>query len=576
MKIFFKLFAIIFCSSFLSVQAQTIYNQIVYNFSEEDGFNHSEIKHVKCDNDFFIVTGNVMKSDSTRTVFIAAYNYDAEMLWRKFLPIPDGIHQLKISTHENLKAFGPDRYVIAGSADEMIADEIVSHPFAYFFKSNGDSVKYIQFENAMNIDSGAVNYDYNGKILLGGIQQPNNGSCKQSEWGDMDSYPVPWVGIIYPDLSVEDLTISNPLPPHRLVAVRNIGQMSDDDNYFIGGRPACNFYNAGGAISLYNKDSKNYVAFYYVFDLSDFGGAYDFYPWTSFNPNYDFSFQFSRYKRNKIIAGILVGFAHDGSTLATNSVQNLFLGSFKDSVFTGNILSPTDDFDPMFENEDGEQKVAFLLNGLLKVREAWNTDIIGVKHNGLDLDDSFMYEYTLDPLVGRSLFFRADSTGAIYSYKNITYFAVDSYREAGQVLVDLDQREDSKKIVLVGHIFSDKVLPGKWDKIGKTSWIVIMNDTTTTIPPSTTFIDDFQQEQLAFKLYPNPNNGQFYLQVPIQWLINDLSYQIVSTDGKIVGEGQINKEIESVQMDAYAKGSYLIVIKDKESIKGTKLFVVKE
>lgn len=576
MKLLLNLIIGIICISFLSVNAQTIDTQIVYNFSEEEGFFHSEIKHVKCDDDFFLVAGNVMNSDSVHTVFIAAYNYNAEMLWRKFLPIPEGISQLKINTHENLKSFGANRYVIAGNADEIVADDIVSHPFAFVFQSNGDSVKYIQFENTLNIDLGAVNYDYNENILLGGIQKPHYISCTRTEWEGFPFQPIPWLGIIHSDLSTDTMTIPNSLPTRRLYAVNNIGQLTSDQ-FIIGGRQECSDFNVGGTINIYNKAAKSHAGNFYVFKKHNFGSQYDFDPWVRLNPNYDFSFQFSRYKKDKVIAGILVPNSTDGIGLAPGFAENLFLGSFTDAVYTANVLTPIDTIGPVLENNDGELKMDFALNGLLKVREAWNTDIIGVKHNGLDTDDSFTNEYTLDPLVGRSLFFRADNTGAIYYYTKITYFAVDSYTEAGQVLVDLDQREDSKKIVLVGHINSDKVLPGKWDNIGKTSWIVIMDDTTTTIPPSTTFIDDIQEGQLTFKLYPNPNNGLFYLQVPIEWLIaNDLSYQIVSTEGKIVGEGRIDQEIASLNCNTYAKGNYFIIIKDRKSIKGTQLFVVKE
>ncbi|MAC95443.1 MAG: hypothetical protein CMC96_08070 [Flavobacteriales bacterium] len=74
-------------------------------------------------------------------------------------------------------------------------------------------------------------------------------------------------------------------------------------------------------------------------------------------------------------------------------------------------------------------------------------------------------------------------------------------------------------------------------------------------------VPDLKKSAVNYKLYPNPSEGQFILDVD-QSFIGEL-YQIRELSGKLVQEGKINSNKNRIQLNNKAKGIYFLSIPNK-------------
>jgi hypothetical protein len=74
-------------------------------------------------------------------------------------------------------------------------------------------------------------------------------------------------------------------------------------------------------------------------------------------------------------------------------------------------------------------------------------------------------------------------------------------------------------------------------------------------------------------LYPNPAASFLNIKMPTS-SIGKYIYTIVNMDGRLISNGVINQEISTIEIDNYASGKYIIVIKNADkTIKGS--FILK-
>jgi Secretion system C-terminal sorting domain len=77
---------------------------------------------------------------------------------------------------------------------------------------------------------------------------------------------------------------------------------------------------------------------------------------------------------------------------------------------------------------------------------------------------------------------------------------------------------------------------------------------------------------LSLSLYPNPTFNEVYLKITDRDLQN-LSYSIMDESGRLIAKENINQNMSTIAMQAYAQGVYTInVLESKSIIKSFKLF----
>ena len=60
------------------------------------------------------------------------------------------------------------------------------------------------------------------------------------------------------------------------------------------------------------------------------------------------------------------------------------------------------------------------------------------------------------------------------------------------------------------------------------------------------------------KLYPNPNDGQFYLEIPEQ--LTNQQIEIFDLNGRLVFKQELNATLNLIQTEKLARGSYYLKI----------------
>jgi hypothetical protein len=81
-------------------------------------------------------------------------------------------------------------------------------------------------------------------------------------------------------------------------------------------------------------------------------------------------------------------------------------------------------------------------------------------------------------------------------------------------------------------------------------------------------------EMIDFDLYPNPNQGKFYLQVN-STLFDKFNYQIYDALGKLIESGQANANAEQlINHEKINPGMYFIKLVVGEQVVGQKKFIV--
>lgn len=82
---------------------------------------------------------------------------------------------------------------------------------------------------------------------------------------------------------------------------------------------------------------------------------------------------------------------------------------------------------------------------------------------------------------------------------------------------------------------------------------------------------DFKNIELTMKVYPNPTIDELKLKITDQDL-NDLSYILIDSSGKMLSSEKINIEESSINMKEYTTGIYFLnVLSKNEKIKSFKI-----
>ena len=75
------------------------------------------------------------------------------------------------------------------------------------------------------------------------------------------------------------------------------------------------------------------------------------------------------------------------------------------------------------------------------------------------------------------------------------------------------------------------------------------------------------------KLYPNPSTNILNIKMPSN-MIGEYNYTILNTEGRQVGQGKINQELSTIQINSFATGRYILIIQNlNRIIKGS--FILK-
>ncbi|MCK5787955.1 MAG: T9SS type A sorting domain-containing protein [Chlamydiia bacterium] len=83
-----------------------------------------------------------------------------------------------------------------------------------------------------------------------------------------------------------------------------------------------------------------------------------------------------------------------------------------------------------------------------------------------------------------------------------------------------------------------------------------------------------QIKEVAFQIYPNPNNGQFFVRTEDLDLNQIIEYQIIDISGKLLQEGKLNNSTEtSVNITGLKTGIYFYRIKTKSKYFTQKLII---
>lgn len=529
---------------------------ITYNFSESEAFSESEVKHVLAQDDFFLVAGNVTTPDGERTVFIASYNYSGEQLWKKRMSLPTGIDWLVLYTHENLKPFADGHFALGGNAEEITdAGDTVGHPFVYIFDAAGDEVHYHQFDNGLHIELGAMNLDLAGNLLLSGSRKRYNDGYRMSDWSEeLELKPYVWLGRLNAEYQTKSLLSTTILAGfYRFLNTRNVFQRPGSDLIDVAGYS----FLSVRPLSVLSLDTTSGFVLDAMVIFGDDYPEFTFTPLASIMPLYDFSVQQSKYNNNTLLFSFPVSSVDWSGAIASDKLVISKYTAGVPGSWKRYILD--------------DAALYFPLNQMLKIREAWNADILAVKPIVMDYDDS-VSDYKQDPVVGRTLYIRADSSCAVYEHKYIEYFPYESTSDGGQVLQDIDQRRDSRKIVMGGYIQATEPIPGKWAAVGKTSWIVIMDDTSTTIPPPPMSVQDLDVG-FDFSIYPNPGKDYIEVLLPEEVMAGVVRYEIYGLQGQLLQEGRLYAPKERIQVEYLPSGSYQLVVSTDEGKRSSGIWI---
>jgi len=88
------------------------------------------------------------------------------------------------------------------------------------------------------------------------------------------------------------------------------------------------------------------------------------------------------------------------------------------------------------------------------------------------------------------------------------------------------------------------------------------SDTSDCANVSTIGFNDLISNEI--KLYPNPNDGQFYLEVPEQ--LTNQQIEIFDLNGRLIFTQELNATLNLIQTDKLASGSYLLQLVSKTPI----------
>lgn len=548
--------------------AQTIDRHIIHNFSESDEVRFSEVKHVLTEQDHFFIAGNVTRSDSSNTVFIGQYNYDAELQWTSYLTIPDTIDWMELRTFENLKPFGDDKYVLGGTAYKIIEEDTIGHPFIHIFSITGDSLHFYIHNNAINIDVGAVNIGINGEVLIAGVSMKYGLPYKAGSayWPEDNSLkPNIWYGKFFEDYTFEPILIETPIP-NKFCSIRNIYQYETLPNnvlisgyqYLNSGTPIktyCVGYTTGEIIGLAHN----------VFPGSGYPYAFQ----SQFFPLYDFSIIPSRYDYGVALQARLTGRMYPINPNGLDNKSIMFASSNLHYNTSSQGYYPTD---PLLYDT-----MELVYNNMLKIRESWNTDILCVKGLGFQPYENPIEDYVLDPIRGNSQFLRANRNGDVLGAHYVEYFPFAPIYQGAQMLLDIDQRPDGEKIVMAGYIRVDTAIADIWEDIGKTSWIVLMNDTSTVIPagelPPASI--GASAALLDFNIYPNPVKDVLTIHIPSNRFNASIRYVVYNVLGQEILSGTLLSEEHTLSTQSLSSGQYFIMIKEDNKKLGVKSFTKK-
>ena len=89
------------------------------------------------------------------------------------------------------------------------------------------------------------------------------------------------------------------------------------------------------------------------------------------------------------------------------------------------------------------------------------------------------------------------------------------------------------------------------------------SDTSDCANVSTIGYNDLSSSQI--KLYPNPNNGEFYLEIPEQFINQQV--QIFDLNGRLVFKQEVNTTLNLIQTEKLARGSYHLKISNGQTLK---------
>lgn len=541
------------------VFSQSVDTHLVVNFSQSETLNHSQIKHVFAADEYFLVTGNVQKETGKPTIFVAAYDYEANLIWTKYLSVPESTINYNIRTYENIKRMPNGNYSIGAEAMKIIAGDTICNPFLYVFNGIGDSVRFIQFESDVNVELGAVNQDNEGNILIGGVAKPYSLSNKREEWpDDLSEGPYLWIGKVQNDYIHSVITNEGLRSKYsNFSSVRNIYQLDNNDQYVVSG-----FLYMGTTAFLQTQYFDLLGNYLYNYNFLNIVPDHVFYPQSMLYPLNDLMVQKSRYDSNKMLHGYITGRRIGDDDI---NYQSLVFGNLNKTE-----EEMWEDYHTAFNFMVDDYEYQFMHNGMLKIREAYNGDILAVKANITDLDSLYFYDYMFDPPIGSSIFIRTDDKGNEISHQFIEKFPIKPEYSSAQIINDLDQRRDGKKIILVGSIEAENEVIGKWDKIGKTSWIVIMSDTTTPIPLG---INPTKESTISFDINPNPATNELLITIDPSAIGKLEQYFIIDLYGKVTAEGRINNSGQKIDIGSLVPGIYFIRLVNKDGVQTAQKFV---
>ena len=195
-----------------------------------------------------------------------------------------------------------------------------------------------------------------------------------------------------------------------------------------------------------------------------------------------------------------------------------------------------------------------------------------------DLDDYYLYNRALSP----------SEVLALYNETQCTATASSPVAVSGSTLVCPGSIVIYSVAPVAGASSYTWTLPGGWTGSSTTNTISITigpvagqiavasknccgysQPTTLDISVSCTGINEATEKSIAYKLYPNPSNGEFNIEVMQKTglIISNVIGQIVYSDDLVIGRNKIN-------LRNFQEGIYFIQLRQGEKIKTMK--IVKE
>lgn len=505
------------CSCAIISMAQG-YKQRLYNFCPDTSITSGNAAQYAEDS-FFIAAGiTTLDTDKSNCVYISRFDYDLNMLKKKYLKFA-GKYSIIYNSYHALTKLSDNKYVVAGyNQDYTINSRVsVSQPFLHIFNKELDSITYHSYIDTVQLRlPTSIIVDKQKNIIVTGIITSttlilNSGDHK---WYPDSSYV--WVAKFDSN--------ANQLWSKQYFGMQNasdwgysITMSHDSDAYMVGG--AC--YNISTA------RLENFIA-----KLDTNGNVI----WRKFIYTPLFSF------RN-----------HFDLIPSSTGSGYYFNATYTDSIihYSGGYDGPGNSFFYYGKvNESGDTLWTKKFRWFLYWSWCEGEKITQTANGDLLLLGTWA-DYATIPAI-----LRTDSNGNFIWYKEYKRDHIDTNTNPQCYLNSINIVQNNR-ILLSGQVSGGK--NGFFDTTGSLSWFVLTDSLGCMDPDCNLAVPTSNKTMINnIKVYPNPVTSTFEIQGAIGY-----SYTITDIRGSTIAAGKLQQDKTSFNIESYSPGIYIIDLVDQ-------------